>query len=390
MHRRGSIWHIREKVKVGEKAAFLRESTGETSKARAKAIRDFRVNEVKNSLMFGETGNWSMTEACIKYLEGRKPSQMKDAVLHADFLTKYLGDVPIRLVHRDHPGVKRFVEDRQKQVKASTINHTLKVMRNILNDAARVWRDDEGSPWLQTPPLIRLLETEDVDGYPLSLGQEQDLLRLLPDDLADGVRLALFTGVREGVACRLRWEWEVSIPELGVTVFDVPSSVRGVKNGRPHRVVLNSLARDVVERCRGNHPEFVLSWVRKPSTGARSGYSRLNTTSWKAAVAKLGLRHCRGPNQHLRIHDLRHTLATRLRSMDVSLEDRKDLLGHVNGDITTHYSGNETYRMINNSERAVNWYEVKPALTVYAGEQGRSQSRHSTFSVVESGVKKVV
>jgi hypothetical protein len=166
MHRRGSVWHIKEKVKVGEKAALLRESTGETSKSRAKAIRDFRVNEVKNSLMFGETGNWSMTEACIKYLEGRKPTQMKDAVLHTDFLTKYLGDVPIRLVHRDHPDVMRFVEDRQKQVKASTINHTLKVMRHILNDAARVWRDDEGSPWLRTAPLIRLLSADPTKGYP--------------------------------------------------------------------------------------------------------------------------------------------------------------------------------------------------------------------------------
>jgi len=41
--------------------------------------------------------------------------------------------------------------------------------------------------------------------------------------------------------------------------------------------------------------------------------------------------------------------------------------------ITTHYSANETYRLINNAERAVNWYEVKPALTVYAGKQTRSQ-----------------
>ena len=62
----------------------------------------------------------------------------------------------------------------------------------------------------------------------------------------------------------------------------------------------------------------------------------------------------------------------------------------MNGGITTHYSGNETYRMINNSERAVNWYEVKPALNVYVGKHSSSQSHHSTFSVVESEAKKVV
>jgi len=390
MHKRGSIWHIYEKVTVGKKFELLRESSGETSKVRAKAVRDYRVNEVKNRLMYGVMGSWSMTEACIKYLEGRKPHQLKDAVLHTDYLTKYLGEVPLREVHRDHPSVNRFVSDRQPYVKNSTINHTLKVMRNILNDAARVWRDDAGSPWLGTPPLIRMLPTDPAEGHPLSLGQEQDLLRLLSDDLADGVRLCLYTGVREGVACGLRWDWEVLIPDLGVTVFDVPHNIRGVKNGRSHRVVLNSLARDVVERCRGNHPDYVLSWVQKPSTGARSGYSRLHTSKWKTAVEQIGLKHCRGPNMHLRIHDLRHTFATRLRSMEVGLEDRKDLMGHVNGDITTHYSGNETYRLINLSERLVNWYDKKPALTVYAGKQPSSQSHHSTFSMVNSRVENVV
>lgn len=348
MHRRGSKWYIKETVRFGEKEIELRECTGETSKIRAKAVRDCRVNEVKNRLMYGVMGNWSMTEACIKYLEGRKPHQLKDAVLHTDLLTKYLGEAPLREVHRDHPGVVRFVADRQKYVKNSTINHTLKVMRNILNDAARVWRDEDGNPWLGTPPLIRMLSTEPTKGYPLSLGEEQNLFRQFNDDLSNACRFVLHTGVRDQVACRLKWDWEVVIPELGVTVFDVPYDVKGVKNGQAQRIVLNSIAREVIERVRGQHPEFVFTWRVSRKTGRRSPYSRLLTSQFKKAVKNVGLEDCRGPGEHFRIHDLKHTLATRLRSMEVTLEDRKDLLGHVNGDITTHYSGNETYRMINN------------------------------------------
>ena len=30
----------------------------------------------------------------------------------------------------------------------------------------------------------------------------------------------LNTGVRDDVACSLRWEWEIKVPQLGVSVFD--------------------------------------------------------------------------------------------------------------------------------------------------------------------------
>jgi integrase len=49
--------------------------------------------------------------------------------------------------------------------------------------------------------------------------------------------------------------------------------------------------------------------------------------------------------RNLRVHDLRHTFGQRLRFAGCSVEDRKDLLGHKNGDITTHYSQVEIERL---------------------------------------------
>lgn len=46
------------------------------------------------------------------------------------------------------------------------------------------------------------------------------------------------------------------------------------------------------------------------------------------------------------MHSLRHTFGRRLRRAGVSLETRKALLGHANGDITTHYSAAELEELL--------------------------------------------
>ena len=51
------------------------------------------------------------------------------------------------------------------------------------------------------------------------------------------------------------------------------------------------------------------------------------------------------------MHDLKHTFGRRLRAAGVPLETRKVLLGHKNGDITTHYSAPELQELIDAAER---------------------------------------
>jgi hypothetical protein len=49
--------------------------------------------------------------------------------------------------------------------------------------------------------------------------------------------------------CRLKWEYEVKVPELGTSVFIIPGE--RVKNGEERLVVLNRVARSVIEGVRG-------------------------------------------------------------------------------------------------------------------------------------------
>jgi len=54
--------------------------------------------------------------------------------------------------------------------------------------------------------------------------------------------------------------------------------------------------------------------------------------------------------KQVRVHDLRHTFGQRLRAAGVPLEDRKTLLGHKCGDITTH-SAPELAKVIEHAQR---------------------------------------
>ena len=135
--------------------------------------------------------------------------------------------------------------------------------------------------------------------------------------------------------CQLRWDWEVDVPELGTSVFIVPAE--RVKNREDRLVVLNRTTRSVIEGARGCHPEFVFTYRGQP-------VGSMNNTAWKRARKGAGL-------PGVRVHDLKHTFGRRLRAAGVPVETRKVLLGHKNGDITTHYSAPELEELIGAAEK---------------------------------------
>ena len=187
-----------------------------------------------------------------------------------------------------------------------------KVVRRILNLAATEWNDEYGMSWLALAPKMRLLP--DLDKrlpHPLTWDEQECLFRALPDHLAEMALFAVNTGCRDGEICRLRWDWEVSVPELGTSVFIVPGQL--VKNGEDRLIVLNRVARSVVDSVRHRYPAHVFSFRGKPVT-------RMLNTAWMRARRAVGL-------SGVRVHDLKHAFGRRLRAAGVSFEDRQDLLG---------------------------------------------------------------
>lgn len=185
--------------------------------------------------------------------------------------------------------------------------------------------------------------------YPLSWEEQKAPLQELPDHLARMVLFKINTGCREQEVCRLRWDWEVEVPELEATVFLIPCE--HVKNGEERLVVLNAIAKSVVENERGKHGEFVFTYKGKPVT-------KIYNSAWKRVREKVGL-------PQLRVHDLKHTFGRRLRAAGVSLETRKVLLGHTNGDITSHYSAPELEELFRAASKVCSDKSRKtPAITL--------------------------
>lgn len=345
LRKRGGHWHIEKQV-LGQK---LFESTGTGDLEKAELMLARRIEEVRQASVFGERPQRIFREAAIRYLEENMHlASIKDNAVHLKQLDPYIGNLTLRQVHMGT--LQPFIAARKQQGrKSKSINLALAVVRRILNLSARLWRDENGLTWLDTAPLIPLLPLTDARRpYPLSWEEQHALFRVLPDHLG---RMCLFkvnTGCRDQEVCQLRWDWEIRVTELETSVFLIPAE--WVKNREDRLVVLNRIARSVVESVRGQHGEYVFTYKSRP-------VERINNSAWKRSRRALGL--------PVRVHDLKHTFGRRLRAAGVPLETRKILLGHRNGDITSHYSAPELEELIEAANRVCEGKSGKtPALVV--------------------------
>lgn len=329
---RGEVWHI-DKQHRGQRIC---QSTGTCDLQEAEEILARLIDQNRQAAYFGVRPDRTFRQAAIKYLtEADKKSVDRDAQ-SLKLLEPFIGDLPLRKVHDET--LRPFIQARRKAgIKSSTINRDLAVVRRILNLAGRKWRDENDLTWIEAPPLVEMLRLTDArKPYPLDWAEQE----LFFSELAPHLRsMALFmvnSGLRDQELCGLLWEWETKIPELGVSVFVIPGAAH--KNHHDRLVVLNRMAMSVLEEQRGKHPGLVF-----PFRGKRL-HEMLNT-GWKKARARAAERYeqelgkpCPTGFASLRVHDLKHTWGRRLRAMGVSHEDRQDLLGHHNGNVTTHYS----------------------------------------------------
>jgi integrase len=139
------------------------------------------------------------------------------------------------------------------------------------------------------------------------------------------------------------------VPELDTSAFVIPRNY--VKNGLDRYVVLNRIAKSVINERRGEHAEFVFTCEGQPVTKIyNSGWKAARCRAAKRYAAEFG-RACPKGFRSIRVHDLKHTYGHRLRVAGVGFEDRKLLLGHKSDHVTTHYSAPEIGSLIEASEK---------------------------------------
>src|SRR6266852_4981105 len=130
----------------------------------------------------------------------------------------------------------------------------------------------------------------------------------------------------------------------------VRDPVQGVQIQPRARRGSNDAAWSIVQAQRGLHPIWVF-----PYRGGR--VSTMNNTAWQRARQEEDLRA-------VRIHDLRHTFACRLRAAGVTAEDREALLGHANRSMAGHYASADIGRLLKLANLVLNRQETRTVLRV--------------------------
>lgn len=202
-----------------------------------------------------------------------------------------------------------------KPVAPRTINISIERVIRVLSLCARKWRDEERRPWLDSVPMLAKLDLKKKvrEPYPMTWEEQSILFGELPAHLQTMALFKVDTGCREQEVCKLRWDWEISVPELGTSVFLIPADFggrherSGVKNGDERLVVLNSVAKSIIDKQRGQSKDWVF-----PFNG--NAMHRMNDSAWKKArvrAAKLwqeeNLRPAHPGYASIRVHDLKHT-----------------------------------------------------------------------------------
>jgi integrase len=343
--KRDGIWHIDKRI-GGQRVC---QSTGSADLEEAEWFLARLIEQTRQAQIYGVRPSRTFEKAAAKFvLENQHKRSLRDDISRLKHLMPWIGDVPLERVHRGT--LQPWLEYRQKEgVSTGTINHGLKIVRRILNLAAGEWVDEHGLTWLAAVPKIKLLpDTNKRKPYPLSWEEQERLFKALPPHLANMSLFAVNTGCRDSEICSLQWQWEVQVPEIDSTVFIVPGQL--VKNGDDRLVVLNKVAKSVVESVRGKHHSHVFAYRGNP-------VRRMLNSAWLRARRDVGL-------TQVRVHDLKHTFGRRLRAAGVSFEDRQDLLGHRSGRVTTHYSAVELHKLIEAANRVCKRDGKRPELVV--------------------------
>lgn len=352
---RGEKIHI--DTKIGNRE--VRKTTGTNDVEEALTVlNDLRLKQRQQEIT-GEPVALDKTwaETINEYLKSNNSVDKKEIKRKLKYLTKAIPlTMPIKDIYNStlNPIREDLIGKRRT---ANTVNAYVKVVRQVLNKALE-W-EEGGVPWLTEKRHFTMEKTKknvyahmnQKSGHVLTWEEQDRLFHELPEHLKDAAMYAVNTGARTGEITNLRWSWEIYFPSLDVKAFRIPAENH--KNDRPKIVVLNSIARSIIEKKRDEHPEFVFTYKGNK-------IQRLNASAWRKARARSKL-------SHVTVHDLRHTFATRLARYGVSEVDIKILLGHVVPGVTATYAftTQALEPMLENCEKVVG---RKPMTFLESGE----------------------
>jgi integrase len=350
--RSDAVWSYRFNV-AGK---TYKDTTGTKDAAEAEAFAADRRAEVigliKSEQKVGR-GPMSFGQVCTLYMSEKVPTFLSmsegDAKTLIAFMQKYIK--PGLLVHEiPASDISKMMQARAEclrkgrggvlvRIKASTTNQTLELFKRILGHA----HDAHGATlrhysWKAFKVKVQKLRHGDKAKRAIALSTEQDLLATINQNYLQVSRFALLSGLRANENL-LRWD---QVDWASQTARDVRGKGRR-EVGRDVRLGRAAMAILQAEYQRNDrHPVFVFSYVcHQTRVVGKTGkltlkgerypitYSGWNT-AWDRCKTELGLQG------KVRIHDWRHTFATRNAKL-VNPKDLQTMMDHSKLETTMGY-----------------------------------------------------
>lgn len=214
-----------------------------------------------------------------------------------------------------------YKQKRLTQVKGSTVNRELEVLRRLFYLAKR-WKRFFGENPVSESGLLQV--NNQIERI-LTLEEQERLLSCSAPHLKPIIITALTTGMRKGEILSLTWE-DVNFNNNLITIRHTIS-----KSKKTRLVPINLTLRKALleQKLKTGQSGYVfLTPEGKP-------YSPNNANALKRAF---GMACKRANIQGLRFHDLRHTAATRMIEEGVGIEKVSKILGHATIDMTMRYA----------------------------------------------------
>jgi integrase len=233
------------------------------------------------------------------------------------------GELKLDEINAHH--IARFTAELGAGLKRSTVRVYVQNLQAMLRRAVR-WELLERVPVIDIPtsqPVAwTYLEDDELERLIAAAAHEPKVATLIP--------VLAHTGIRIGEALALRWDRVDFVrQELTIELTHSAGYTMAPKNGKRRTVPLNASAIAALKAQRvQTYMRDGLVWAEEDGSQPTLASFR---SAWKRSLRAAGVRY-------VRVHDLRHTFASRLVQRGVTLQTVRDLLGHSDISTTLRYA----------------------------------------------------
>jgi len=307
------------------KGARYRKSSQTKNKREAEEVERKWREDLRRGLVLDEVRELTLTEALDRFFDShiiyQGPENAAKELRRLNMLRDAFG--PTTKLSKITAGViSEYRDSRLSDGRApATVRRELALLRNMLNKACKEWEV------LQAAPHFKMPRVDNERDRFLTSEEEKALLEASPTHLRNFIIFALETGARKSEVLKLQWK-DVDLERSPRPIVRFMNTKNKEHRGVPLPKRVSELLRTLKKECPDGEQLVFLREIKKHKKYIPIGDPR---TSFENARENANL-------EDFRIHDLRHTYASRLAMAGVPLLNISKLLGHKDLKMTLRYA----------------------------------------------------